>query len=196
MTLFEFYTNLRRDVLRQISGVEDSNGYLSWDNTTPNYLIKSRLESLLEKYILEAKEFGVYVVTRYANCARGTHGDGYPVENRYGLEIQYQDAHFLWEGDQLYQGLRISTCPCSPQNKPNKNHVIDDIIYIKSCNMADCSKISAMLCDIHEAVKNAADKKTRSGIREHLLRAILRINDAILPMPVDEYIATEIHKNA
>ncbi len=195
MTLFEFYTNLRRDVLRQISGVEDSNGYFSWDNTTPNYLIKSRLESLLEQYIMEAKAFGVYVVTRYANCARRAH-DGYPVENRYGLEIQYQDTQFVWGTDQLYQGPRISTCPCSPQNKPNENHVIDDIIYSKSSSMADCSVISSILCDIHEAIESAADKKTRSGIREHLLRAVLRLNDAILPMSVDEYIATATHKNA
>lgn len=195
MTLFEFYANLRRDVLRQISGVEGSNGYFTWDSTTPNYLIKSRLESLLEKYIMEANAFGVYVVTRYANCARRAH-DGYPVENRYGFEIQYQDAQFVWGAEQLYQGPRISTCPCSPQNKPNKNYIIDDIIFRKSSNMADCGAISAILCDIHEAIENATDKKARSGIREHLLRAILRLNDAILPMPVDEYIASAIHKNA
>lgn len=195
MTLFEFYANLRRDVLRQISGVEDSNGYFSWDNTTPNLLIKLRLEYLLEQYVMEAKTFGVYVVTRYANCARKAH-DGYPVENRYGLEIKYQDALFVWGADHLYQGPRISTCPCSPQNKPSKNQVIDEIIYSKSSSMADCSVISAILCDIHEAIENAAAKKTRSGIREHLLRAILRLNDAILPMSVDEYIATAIHKNA
>jgi len=195
MTLFEFYINLRKDVLRQISGVGNSNGYFLWDNTTPNYLIKYRLELLLDQYIMDAKAFGVYVVTRYADCSCGAH-DGYPVENRYGLKIQYQDEQFVWEGCQLYQGPRISTCPCSTQNKPNKNHVIDDIIYSKSSIIADCRKISAILFDIHEAIVNAADKKTRSGIREHLLRAVLRINDAILPMPVDEYIATATHRNA
>lgn len=195
MTLFEFYTNLRKDMLKQISGVEDSNGYFSWDNTTPNHLIKSRLESLLEKYIIESKEFGVYIVTRYANCARRAH-EGFPVANRYGLEVHYQDDQFIWGADQLYQGSRISTCPCSPRNKPNNNHVIDDIIYKKTSNSTDCKIIASILSDIHEAIENSADKKSRSGIREHLLRAVLRLNDAILPIPVDEYIASVSHKNA
>lgn len=88
MTLFEFYAKLRKEVLKQISGVENSNGYLSWDNTTPNYIIKARLVSLLDRYIDAAKEFGVYVVTRYCDCSRTTH-DGYPTENRYGLKIHY-----------------------------------------------------------------------------------------------------------
>ncbi|WP_155943645.1 hypothetical protein [Zestomonas thermotolerans] len=195
MTLFEFYTNLRKDVLKQISGVEDSNGYFSWDNTTPNYLIKIRLESLLADYIVKAKEFGIYVVTRYARCARSAH-EGYPTENRYGLDIPYQDDQFVWGADQLFQGERISTCPCSTKNKPHKNYVIDDIIYKKSYNEKDCKIISSIFCDISEAINNAADKKARSGIREHLLRAILRLNDAVLPMPVDEYISTALHKNA
>lgn len=194
MELLEFYINLRRDVLEQISGVKDSNGYFSWDSTTPNYLIKSRLEYLFEQYTMEARTFGIYVVTRYANCAHKGH-DGYPVSNKYGLEINYQDAQFLWGAGQLYQGPRISTCPCSPKNKPSINHVIDEIIYTKSSNMDDCKIISATLCDIHEAIENATEKKARSGIREHLLRAILRLNDAILPMTVEEYIATTIHEN-
>ncbi|MCY1286497.1 hypothetical protein D9M69_388250 [compost metagenome] len=192
MTLFEFYSCLRKEVLEQISGVENSNGYLSWDDTTPNYLTKIRLESLLQKYILLAKDFGVYVVTRYSSCSNAKH-EGYPTESRYGLPISYQEPGFIWEGDQLFQGRRVSTCPCSPKNKPNSNWVIDDFVYKETTNIDECRRIAHILEDISEAIEKAEDKKPRSGIREHLLRAILEINDAILPLPIDEYIAI-IHR--
>ncbi|AXL68690.1 hypothetical protein KUT41_26715 [Pseudomonas aeruginosa] len=193
MTLFKFYSNLRKEILREISGVENSNGYLSWDNTTPNYIIKSRLKSILDRYIDAAREFGVYVITRYSDCSKPTH-DGYPTENRYGLNIQYQDDQYVWNSYQLFQGKRVSTCPCHPANKLKENWVIDDIIYKKSANAEDCIIISLILTDISEAIDNSADKKARSGIREHLLRAILRLNDAILPMSIDKYIIEVNHK--
>ncbi|GLF76443.1 hypothetical protein VNPA152081_15140 [Pseudomonas aeruginosa] len=72
--------------------------------------------------------------------------------------------------------------------------MIDDIIYKKSANAEDCTTIILILTDISEAIDNSADKKARSGIREHLLRAILRINDAILPISIDKYIVEVNHK--
>lgn len=188
MKIFDFYVGLREEILRQISGVENANGYLGWDDTTPNWITKDRLESLLEKYVLLAREFGVYIVTRYANCANPKH-EWYPTTNRYGISIPYQDERFIWGSDQLYQGDRTSTCPCSPKNKPHKNYVIDDIVYEKGFNAKDCENIALILEDISDAVEHSRDKKSRSGIREYLLRAVLRINDAILPQTIDEYIA-------
>jgi hypothetical protein len=187
MTILKFYLGLREEILKQISGVENSKGYYSWDDTTPNWLTKSRLESLLEKNILLAKELGVYIVTRYTQCSNPKH-EWYPTTNRYGMTIPYQDERFIWDGRQLYQNERLSTCPCSPKNKPHKNWVIDDIIYDKSVEIENCKTIALILEDISDAIKNSGDKKPRSGIREYLLRAILRINDAILPKSVDDYI--------
>lgn len=161
VTLFEFYTNLRKDILKQISGVEDSNGYSSWDNTTPNHIIKIHLNSILKDYILKSKEFGVYVITRYAHCARSAH-EGYPTENRYDLNIPYQDDQFLWGTYQLFQGERISICPCSENNRPHKNYVIDDIVYKKTHEEKDCDTIALILFDISEAIKM---RRTKSKIR-------------------------------
>lgn len=188
MDAFEFYVSLRADILKVISGVENANGYWGWDDTTPNWVTKNRLETLLDKYVLLAKEFGFYVVTRYATCANPRH-EWYPTTNRYGISIPYQDERFVWGGEQLYQGDRTSTCPCSPKNKPHKNHVIDDIIYEQAANIENCQKIALILEDLSEAVGKSRDNKSRSGIREYLLRAVLRLNDAILPQSVDAYIA-------
>ncbi|MEX5353334.1 hypothetical protein WCE02_18515 [Pseudomonas juntendi] len=188
MDAFEFNVSLREDILKVISGVENANGYWGWDDTTPNWITKNRLETLLEKYVLMAKELGLYVVTRYATCANPRH-EWYPTTNRYGITIPYQDERFVWGGEQLYQGERTSTCPCSPKNKPHKNHVIDDIIYEQTANAEGCKQIALILEDLSEAIGKSRDNKSRSGIREYLLRAVLRLNDAILPQSVDEYIA-------
>ncbi len=188
MTFFEFCASLREEVLAQISGVKNSNGYLSWDNTTPNSTIKHRLELMLDKYVMQAKEFGIYVVTRYSSCSNISH-NGYPTENRYGVSINYQDSNFIWSGDQLYQGPRNSKCPCSKSNRSSLNHVIDDIIYDKSANLEKCRELAHILQDISESIQHASNNKSRSGIREHLLRAILRLNDTILPQSVSEYVA-------
>ncbi|MEO8646237.1 hypothetical protein [Pseudomonas sp.] len=188
MTTIEFYLALRDEILKSISGVENSNGYYSWDGTRPNWLTKSRLNSLLEKHIQLARSLGVYIVTRYANCDNPKH-ENYPTTNRYEISIPYQDENFIWAGEQLYQGDRISTCPCSTKNKPHNNWVIDDIIYDRKFNTKDCENIALILQDVKMAVEKSGDKKVRSGIREYLLRAVLRINDAILPKSVDDYIA-------
>ena len=193
MDAFEFYVSLREDILKVISGVENANGYWGWDDTTPNWVTKNRLETLLDKYVLLAKEFGLYVVTRYATCTNPKH-EWDPTTNRYGISIPYQDERFVWGSEQLFQGERTSTCPCSPKNKPHKNHVIDDIIYEKTGLLEDCQKIALILEDLSEAADKSRDNKSRSGIREYLLRAVLRLNDAILPQPVDEYIAARQDK--
>lgn len=187
-TFFEFCASLREEVLKQLSGVENSNGYLSWDTTTPNGTIGRRLDLMLNKYILQSREFGVHIVTRYSSCSNPNHRD-YPTENRYDLSISYLDPNFIWGGGQLYQGPRRSKCPCSEHNKVDMNHVIDDIIYGKDADLDKCKQLDRIFQDISTSMQCAGNNKSRSGIREHLLRAIVRLNDTILPQTVDDYIA-------
>ena len=187
MSVFDLYVELRADLLEQISGVQNSNGYFSWDNTTPNYLLKGRLERVLEKYVKKVSSFGMYKVTRYSACSNPKH-DGYPTENSYGLEITYGGDGFIWNNEQLFQGERICCCPCSESNKVGKNYVIDEFVYSDE----DAARLGSILFDVLEDVSNsirrASDNRARSGIRECLLRGLLRVNDAILPQTVDEYI--------
>ncbi|MFJ3413739.1 hypothetical protein [Pseudomonas protegens] len=187
MTLFQFYSELREETLKLISGVKNSNGYYSWDNTTPNYTLKFYIERLLNQYILLAREVGVYVVTRYAGCSNPKHHD-YPTQNRYGLSIEYQDKKYFWPGSQLYQGKRLSVCPCSPENTQGENYVIDDFVYRLEADAKICDRIVEIFEDFSHAIDRCGDNKSRSGIREYLLRALLRINDSVLPQTVNEYI--------
>jgi hypothetical protein len=195
MKLIEFYAGIRKEILELISGLANSNGYISWDNTTPNYVTRSRLESHRSKYIDIAKQFGVYVVTRYSSCSNLKH-EGYPTEDRYGLGIIYRDTRFIWGSDQLYQGYRYSTCPCNSGNRPHQNTVIDDVIFAIGANIETCRRIASILDDLSEAISAADCKKPRSGIRENLLRLVLRLNDALLPQLMDEYIEGLLARDA
>ncbi|MDB6060855.1 MAG: hypothetical protein JWM78_958 [Verrucomicrobiaceae bacterium] len=194
MTLFDFYVSLRKHLLDQISGVENANTNLYWDDTTPNSTTKRQLVALLDKYTLLSNKFGVFVVTRYSRCAIEWHVN-FPTENRYGISIDYKDPRFVWNGDQLFQGERLSICPCSTDNKLCSNQVIDDLIYDTESNHLECERIFLILQDIASSIVKSDSNMRRSGIREHLLRAVLRINDSLLPQPIEEYISEVQRKN-
>lgn len=191
---WEYMVALRRDILSAMNGISNANGYLGWDNTTPNSTTRIRLQGILKNAIRDASEFGVYVVTRHTNCGRRGHykasdAHGYLWTDRYGLNVEWQDRRFVWEGSQLFQGMRNELCPCSKAGEPLDHHVIDDFIYSNDASLSLCRSISAVLSDIQSAIEEAGDKKPRSGIREHLLRAILLLNDAIMPVTVEAHIA-------
>lgn len=190
---WNYFVALRQDILSAISGISDANGYLRWDNTTPNSTTRYRLECILTRAIRDAANLGVYVVTRHSDCGRRSHDgasdeNGYVWTDPYGLNVKWLDGRFLWDGDQLFQWQRYGICPCSKTHDPQNHHVIDDIIYSHTCDPKDGHTIAVILSDIHSAIEEAGDKKPRSGIREYLLRAVLRLNDAILPVTVEEYI--------
>ena len=88
----------------------------------------------------------------------------------------------------MFQGSRSEACPCSANREPISHHVIDDIVYDPQCEQSICRKIEDILVDVSSAIDAADDKRPRSAIREYLLRAVIRLNDAILPIKVDEYI--------
>lgn len=191
---WEYVVGLRRDILSAMNGISNANSYLRWDDTTPNSTTRRRLQKILENAIRDASAFGVYVVTRHLDCGRRSHDkasddNGYVWTDPCGLNVAWQDRRFVWEGGQLFQGVRYELCPCSKTSEPLNHHVIDDFIYSPDAIASFYRSISAVLSDIQSAIEEAGDKKPRSGIREHLLRAILLLNDAIMPVTVEAHIA-------
>lgn len=193
MKVNSFYLELRGDLLKVISGVENSGGCIYWDNTTPNHMIKKKLENIYDNYFnLASEHFGIYKITRHTSCHNKGHynvDDGYPTTNEHGISVKYKDPMYIWTGIQLYQGERKCICPCDKKNKVSTHTVIDEIIYRKiNSHKADTKEITEILNDILIAIDNSDDRKPRSAIRERLLMAIIRINDQLLPMPMDEFI--------
>lgn len=140
---------------------------------------------------LVAKHFGVYVVTRHSSCPNKQHNKNfdYPTSNNFGLDIKYGDPRYKWTMYQLFQGERYCSCACSDMNKPTNHWVIDDFVYDKEMvRNFDADKLINILSDIVEAIDSAGEKRPRSAIREWLLRAVLNINDELLPISMDDFV--------
>ncbi len=78
-----------------------------------------------------------------------------------------------------------------------RNKLITEVNIKKRTPEKDMEKDSQeqlyeVCCDICEAHNYSNKGKTRSKIRELLLRAILRTNDLLLPQPMDVYIKNNI----
>lgn len=195
MEPFKYFADLRFKILETISGVENADHSLFWDNTIPNYITKNKLEDIYSEYLSAASSFGLYIVCRHIECQNPMHGE-YPTSNNYGLSIPFGSNEYIWNGGQMYQGSRICVCPCSSENKPTKHGVIDDVVYDKNADLNLCKNLEDILSDINEAANSSGDKRPRSAIREYLLRAVIRINDQLLPEPMDKYVHSMLNKDA
>jgi hypothetical protein len=185
--------SLRRDLLAIINGIEDAEPTLWWDDTTPNFRTRSRLRAVVEAAIQAAPKFGVYVVTRHSSCGRRAHSkasddNDYVWSDPYGLDIVWRDERYEWRGDQLFQGEKLETCPCSTSDELLRHYVIQDFVFERGADRSVGRTFCAILSDIQAAMDQSGDKQPRSGIREHLLRAVLVLNDTIMPTTVDEHI--------
>lgn len=193
---WEYLVCLRRALLTSVSGIENADSYLWLDNSTPNSTTRLQLRRILENAVSEASIFCVYVVTRHTGCERWSHNrasdaNGYVWSDPFGLNVEWNDPRFIWEGGQMFQGKRYEPCPCSKKIEPLEHHVIDDVIYNPDADLSLCRAIYGVLSDIQLAISEAGDKKPRSGIREYLLRAILQLNDAIMPVTVEGHILAQ-----
>lgn len=195
MKLIDLLIEMRRDLLSIVRGVENANGYFTWDTTTPNSTTRFRLCNLLQKHLLTAERFGIYCVTRHCSCPQSGHIDYIIEEARHGVK-QYQDDTFKWSGLQLYQGDRLSVCPCKVGTMPSTHWVIDELIVRKHGATKRHDRLADALSDIQNAADNAGNNQPRSAIREYLLRAVISLNEGILPQGVDEYIALRVASSA
>ena len=194
--LWDYFVGLRQELLTATTGIQDAGFSLYWDDTTPNYVTRRRLREILDRRTQQAATFGVFVVTRHTDCGRRGHyknadENGYLTTDLYGMDIRYRDERFVWEGDQFYQGSRLEPCPCTKRTEPVEHHDIDDVVYEKGRDLKHCKVIYNVLSDLESAIRAGGDKHPRSGIREYLLRAIMQLNDAILPVGVDEHIKAQ-----
>jgi hypothetical protein len=141
--------------------------------------------------VVSVSNFGVHVVLRHCGYGNPRHNregvDGYVIEADYLGKLKYKDERYIWRTT-LMQGKLLRKCPCSSKNVATIHYVFEDIISDQHANPNICNAIDRVLSDIWNAIEHAEDHKPRSAIREHLLCAVLRINDVLLPCPIEEYI--------
>lgn len=110
-----------------------------------------------------------------------------------GAPVKYRDKSYNWLGA-IDQGCEYSTCPCSKSGKKREHRVIQDVICGDSTDEDIGKTLYDVFEEIHLAIDSSGSKQPRSAIREHLLMAILRLNDAILPIPMQMYVDAELEK--
>lgn len=184
----EYYANLRAELLSILSGVDNASESLWWDDTTPNYITKRKLQNIFKKYVSLAKLFGVYLITLHADCGGPQHNKQYAIESdTFSKDWEFKDSGYIW-GSDVFRDPLFCRCPCAENNGPTEHWVVKQFVYFVGYEEENCRVVDNILCDIYSAIENAENRKPRSGIREYLLRAIIRTNDAILPITVDEYL--------
>jgi hypothetical protein len=194
MQLIDLLIELRRNTLSVICGVENANGTFSWDTTTPNSTTRAQLRDLLQQTLSAAETFGIYRVVQHLSCGLVAHDGNVIEQGPHGVR-EFNDGAFKWSGCLLYQGDRTSSCPCTAGIKPTKHSVIDELVVRRQGATAQHERLVEALCDFQQAIDKAGNKKARSAIREHLLRAVINLNDGILPKSVDDYIASRIEQD-
>lgn len=200
MNLLDYLASLRRDLLSQIGWTEDA--YSDWTHTRCNNETEQYLVLMLDKYVCKAKPFGVYLVTEYRDEPKYRRNpDGINVED--GKLIVPGGPAYVWGVDLYYgtlghrrpylfdsrfdSGDLVNFLVRSHREKERNAIVREKLIYKKDAPISEA--INAILGDVAKAVSRAGDRQPRSGIREYLFRAVIRINDAILPFTVEEYLS-------
>ena len=175
------------EIDREISDA-GTNTYRGWDNTKTNLSIKFMIEEVYSNYVSTVQSFGLLLVIRHGLCASHSHTKDYYIENSYGLDLPYPyPDNFIWD-DVLDQGPRFLTCPCDENNRPEKHTVLYDVVFRKNSDLSNCKILSDILDCIYNAKTRADSNRPRAAIREYLLRAVLKINDMVLPVPMEQYI--------
>lgn len=191
MDRFGFWLELRTLISEAISGVQNAGSSLFWDDSRPNWLSRSTLRHLYATAKAGAEGCGVHVAVRHSDCGAPTHVDHYVMEPIGGRPLAFADERFEWRHP-LYQGETTRCCPCSRDEREAAHWVIYDVLFETWADQDVCEALGRVLSDLFEAMECAGDRKPRSGIREHLLRALITVNDQILPQRIDDYIAERI----
>lgn len=186
MSPIEFYLNLREELLLLVTDVENSSSWgVYYKPSISNSITKNRLDRLLLKYKDLAESLGIIKVTRHISCSNDNHVE-YIVSNEYGLDIESLDERFEW-GFFQEMNKRTCKCPCSDKNISTHHEVLDELIYHKDKNIP-CGPILYILKDIEKAIFNSTNNKSRSGIREHILMALININNQLMPGGMEDYV--------
>lgn len=187
MQLGKYLLDLREDLYAIVVRVEDSSswGDVFFRPTDSNLFTKLRLESLYDKYLNMAQSFGIVKVTRHVSCPNPSHIE-YITSNEYGLDIPNQDPEYSWHTRQR-PDTRVCKCPCSVDNPATRHKVIDELIYPKDKEFP-CERVLSIIDELRSAVISSGSGRPRSGVRAHLLMAMMKIDNFLIPGGAANYL--------
>ncbi len=178
MNLLDYYEALRSDIWKVVTGTKDADSYC-WDETTPNNQTRKWLSLMvLGKYLREAFPFGLYMLSVHENCSNPNHKDLANAPKEW-LPIKLGDKRYQWLDFSCSKQFEYCECPCIFtffQERPFNHFVYETAFFVKNIDDAIPASIGSILSDVAIAIANAGEKMPRSGIREYLLRAIVKID--------------------
>jgi len=198
MTKLQYLSSLRGKLLNLIENIEDAyprDKFHSGRVTICNSNIRNTLNKTFEDYSDRGRAYGVYIGKRHVNCDNPKHKyDEFEIigGRKINAESIYNNERFSL-GWPIYEDEIKCICPCSAENRASEHSVIIDILFDKKLNTFPCDTIRKLFIEIYTAL-NLKDNQPRSDTREHLLKAVLVINDLILPIPMKEYIDEQLKK--
>lgn len=208
MSPLDYFGQLRKDLLSEIGWTRDSDS--DWSQGRCNKDTQKSVLLLLDKYLRHSRSFGVYLVTEHFEDPKyRSNSDGIVIDD--GKPVVRGDRAYTW-GEQLYIGTlgqrrpylydehfrsedAIGSFIVREMRRKEKNEMVTESLVFKP-DIPVSGAVNQILGDIAKAAARAGDRQPRSGIREYLLRAVIRINEVILPITVDQYLSHAAFLNA
>lgn len=195
---------LRQQVMDMISGVQDASDVM-WDDTSPNWMTERGLDKLSGQLMQKLRFLGGMRIFEHAPCGHPEHerlakasgiSDGYW---RLALEDGRTNAHEFVEGKLIVDSIQmdrddfeiagnVSTCPCRPK-RPD-DHAVAVYYAWPDRNGTRMRELFACLRIIDRAKELSGPRLRRSAVREQLLKVVIILNDAIVPVSIADHISS------
>lgn len=197
MKPLKLYADLRKEIIGVIGRIEDAKWGLHWENWD-NATTRSKLHRIKSNFLKRCEQNGIFVVKGHEYCGSPTHKrhadeHGYVMEKIGDKAITYSDKSYH-RGRVMARSSSYSTCPCSQSGNRKEHYVSEFLVWELDADEELRRTLYDVFEEVYLAIESSGNKQPRSAIREHLLMAILRLNDAILPVPMQKYIDTELLK--
>ena len=190
MKIRDLRIKLRQELIQIIGGIEDAKSWELYDATKSNSEIRHELKALFREYAKHAENYGIHLLEWHEPCARKSHTQRLLFKGR--KRINPETTKYKSTDYYIFSKDINRICPCAPENGVDKSYVVAQL-YARGELTPIGRSLAQVLFYMGEAIDRAEDKKPRSGIRENLLLAVLKLNDEIMPQAVDEYIARFRH---
>lgn len=180
--------DLRKELIDLVYDVESANPTFYRDNTLSNAGIGHRIRKLLNKFQGRNKEIGLFVLRRHLECPVPAHEYEYFVDLIEDGPTAYQDDRFDWHmtiGNHMDENC---VCPCTANAKAATHPVLYDGAISKEFDVSPAEQLLPVYRRVLEALWHTDRKTSRAVMRSNLLEAILKLNDLILPIPVQSFI--------
>lgn len=188
LTLKGLCVDLRRELLLVLDRVEPADPVHYRDNTLSNAGIGRLIQGVLHRFRDRNKEIGLIILRRHISCPIPEHDHEYIMDPVEDLRVEFEDDRFVWRfgvGTNMNENCR---CPCTADAPTTAHSIMYDALINKEFEVGAADMLFPVYSDILYAFRDTLAKTPRTAVQVSLLEAVLKLNDLILPVPVQAFI--------